>query len=238
MQAGQFNHAIGDWAAALPHQRMSVYRNNVAAALVNALKVRFPVTEQLAGAQFFKAMALAYAENNRPHSPVLIEYGGSFADFIGGFEPAASVPYLGDAAQLENLWWQAYHGADQAPLALDALALIAPEQFGELRFVLHPTLGLLQSPFAVASIWQAHHGGPPMSGFDLHETQYALVARPRADVQVLIIPPARHLFLSSLRHGAVMAEAVEQALDQFPDFDITVELGSFLTAGIATGFSI
>ena len=238
MRASQFNHAIGDWAAAPPHQRMSVYRNNVAAALVNALKVRFPVAEQLVGAHFFKAMALAYAENHRPPSPVLIEYGGSFADFIGGFEPAASVPYLGDAAQLENLWWQAYHGADQAPLALDALALIAPEQFGELRFVLHPTLGLLQSPFAVASIWQAHHGGPPMSSIDLHEAQYALVARPQTDVQVLIIAPARHVFLSALRNGAALAEAVEQALDQFPDFDITVELGSFLTAGIATGFSI
>ena len=238
MRASQFNHAIGDWAAAPPHQRMSVYRNNVAAALVNALKVRFPVTEQLVGGHFFKAMALAYAENHRPHSPVLIEYGGSFADFINGFEPAASVPYLGDVAQLENLWWQAYHGAEQALLAPNALAGIAPEQLGQLRFVAHPSLGLLQSPYAVASIWQAHHGGPPLPSIDLHATQYVLVARPRADVRVLIIPPARHVFLSILRNGAALAEAVEQALDQFPDFDITAELGSFLTAGIATGFSI
>lgn len=238
MEAPDFHRAIGNWAAALPHSRMSVYRNNVAAALINALKVRFPVTEQLVGTEFFAAMALAYADGHRPPSPVLIEYGGSFPEFIRSFPPAASVPYLGDVAQLEDMWWQAYHAADAQPLAADALSNADPERLGDLRFAFHPSVGLFKSSFTVGSIWHAHHGGPEMKNLVLHATQCILVARPLKDVAVAIIPPASLAFLSALKDGSCLAEAVEQGLELSPDFDITPELSSFFTSGIATGYSI
>jgi hypothetical protein len=237
VRAEQFHKVIGDWAAPLPHQRMSVYRNNVAAALVNALRVRFPVTEQLVGAEFFTAMALAYAERHRPVSPVLIEYGGSLADFIRGFEPASSVPYLGDVAAFENLWWLAYHAAEEVPLTAQSLATVASDRLGLLRFALHPSTGLLRSSYAVGDIWRAHHGGAPMASLALDTPQSVLVSRPLADVTVSIIPPARLVFLSALQAGGMLAEAVEQALDSDADLDIGQELGWFLATNIATGFS-
>ncbi len=238
MQAPDFHRAIGNWAAALPHSRMSVYRNNVAAALVNALKVRFPVTERLVGSEFFAAMALAFADGYRPTSPVLIEYGGNLPDFVRLFPPAASVAYLGDVAELEVQWWQAYHAADLAPLTAGALSGIDPDQLGDLHFTLHPAVGLLKSSFATASIWHAHHGGPGMKSLVLHGSQCVLVARSLADVTVTIIPPARFAFLNTLKDGGSLAEAVEAGLELSPDFDITPELGTFFTSGIATGFLV
>ena len=67
-----FSAAIGDWSAQPPHRRFGIYRNNVASALIAALRVRYPVTEQLVGHEFFAAMAGTFAEANRPSSPVLI----------------------------------------------------------------------------------------------------------------------------------------------------------------------
>lgn len=237
MQAPEFHRAVGNWSAALPHSRMSVYRNNVAGALVNALKVRFPVTEQLVGQEFFAAMALTYADGHRPLSPVLIEYGASLPDFIRMFPPAARVPYLGDVAQLEDLWWQAYHAADAPPLNADALSGIDPERLGDLRFTPHPAARLFKSSFAVGSIWHAHRGGPEMKQLVLHDSQCMLVARPLADVSITIIPPARLAFLNSLKTGGSLAEAVELALELSSEFDIAPELNTFFTSGIATGFS-
>lgn len=237
MQAPEFHNAIGNWSAALPHSRMSVYRNNVAGALVNALKVRFPVTEQLVGPEFFAAMALTYADGHRPLSPVLIEYGGSLPDFIRLFPPAANVPYLGDVARLEDLWWQAYHAADAPALAADALSEIDPERLGDLHFTLHPAVGLFKSSFAVGDIWHAHHGGREMKNLVIYDAQCMLVARPLADVSITIIPPARLAFLNALKCDGSLAEAVELGLELSPDFDITSELSSFFTSGIATGFS-
>ena len=237
MRAIAFQHAIGDWAAELPHQRMRVYRNNVAAALVTALKVRFPVTEQLVGQALFSGMALAYADHHRPTSPVLIEYGSSLPDFIRSFEPAQSVPYLGDVAELEDLWWRAYHAADQATLSAADLAAIDVEQLGGMRFTFHGSVGLVKSSFAIASIWQAHHGGAPVSSLKLDEGQCVLVARPLADVSLAAIMPSRFAFLSALKTGAALADAAEQTAEQHPDFDIAEDLRWFLATGLATGFS-
>jgi len=45
--------------AAVPARRFAVYRNNVVAGLVKALKSRFAVVEKIVGEEFFAAMARA-----------------------------------------------------------------------------------------------------------------------------------------------------------------------------------
>lgn len=237
MQCQQFQDAIGDWSVSLPDRRMAVYRNNVAAGLITALKVRFPVTEQLVGHEFFAAMGLAYAEHNKPANAVLIQYGDRFPDSIRGFDPARGIVYLADVAELESLWWQAYHAADATPLQASSLAQIEPDRLGTLHFTLHPSVGLLRSPFAVGSIWQAHHGGPSLASLKIDNAECVMVARPGAEVSVSLIEPERFVFLSALQQGACLAEAVEAALDRHPGFNIATELAAFFAANLATGCS-
>ncbi len=106
MREEQFHAAIGASKAPFPHPRFGVYRNNVTSALINALRVRFPVTAQIAGDKDFAEAAGQFALSNLPQSPVLIDYG---AELAGQFEePIASV------ARLENLWWHAYHAEEAA----------------------------------------------------------------------------------------------------------------------------
>jgi hypothetical protein len=84
-------------------RRLAVYRNNIAVGLIAALEFRYPVTRQLVGAAFFRAMARAFVVTNRPKTPVLIHYGSGFSDFIGAFEPAQDIAYLPDVARLQTL---------------------------------------------------------------------------------------------------------------------------------------
>ena len=238
MRVTQFHQAIGDWSMPLPHPRMAVYRNNVAAALVTALKVRFPVTEQLTGAAFFFTMAVEFADRNRPASPVLIDYGGGFPGFIGTFAPAESLLYLADVAEVENLWWLAYHASEAAPFPAADLGQVAPEQLGELRFALHLSVGLLRSPHSAGSIWHAHRGGPPLDRIDFAAGECVMVARPSADVEVFVIPPSRFAFLMALMRGERLADSVERAQESDPGFDIGLELSGLFAAGIATGFHL
>jgi hypothetical protein len=238
MQDTQFHRAIGDWSMPLPHPRMTVYRNNVAAALVNALRVRFPVTEQLVGGEFFFAMAREFADRNRPASPVLVQYGDCLPDFIRNFAPAESLPYLADVAELENLWWRAYHAKEVEPLPASALAAIVPKHLGELRFELHPSTGLLRSPYAIGSIWLAHRGGLPLDSINVAASEWAMVSRPQSDVGVFLVSPSRHAFLLSLARGDRLADSVEQAQECDGGFDIGLEISELFTAGIVTGFHL
>src|ERR1700756_534387 len=72
---------------AAPTRRFAVYRNNVVAGLVKALKSRFPVVKKIVGQEVFAAMARVFVAERPPRSPVLAIYGDEFAAFIAAFEP-------------------------------------------------------------------------------------------------------------------------------------------------------
>lgn len=236
MQEAVLQRVIGDWKSPLPHPRLRIYRNNVTAALANALRVRFPVTEQLVGGEFFLTMAREFADAHRPQSAVLIDYGAEFPDFIRDFAPAAGVAYLSDVAALENLWWRAYHAAETAPLAMDAFSKIAPDLWGDLRFVFHPSAGMMPSPHAIGSIWLAHHGGPPMSAIRTDMPEAVLVTRPHGQVGLRVIPQSSFAFLAALAKGERLAEAVEQAQTEHPEFDTGAHIGGLLSLHILQGY--
>ena len=66
-------------------RRFAVYRNNVAAGLIDALAQRFPVVRRLVGDAFFEAMARGYVVTCPPASPIMLLYGESFPDFVENF---------------------------------------------------------------------------------------------------------------------------------------------------------
>jgi hypothetical protein len=236
MREAAVHRAVGDWSSPLAHPRLRIYRNNVSAALVNALRVRFPVTEQLVGEAFFFAMARGFADANRPRSAVLIDYGAEFPDFIMGFAPAAGVSYLADVARLESLWWQAYHTGEAGTLRAEALAGLTPEQWAGLRLGFHPTVGLMRSSHAVASIWLAHRGGPPMSAIRTDTPECVMVSRPHGEVVLRVIPPASFAFLAELAAGERLADAVEQAATLHPDFDTGAQISGLVSLDLLTGY--
>lgn len=233
MREREFIAAIADWQMPLPNGRFAIYRNNVVAALAGALRVRFPVTEQLVGSAFFSAMARAFADVNRPDSPVLITYGGGFPDFIRTFAPARSVPYLGDVAALESLWWQAYHAGDVPVMHAADLAAVPAEDWEHARFRFHPSVGLMSSPFAIARIWQAHHGGAAMGTFDVRQAETALVHRSGTRVATQVIPESDAAFLPALLAGNSLGDAVASIDD--PAFDLTAALRFLLDLNIICG---
>ena len=93
-------------------KRFSVYRNNVAASLTEALEVTFPTVQKLVGEAFFKAMAGVFLRQHPPDSPLLMQYGTKMPDFLARFEPVIHLGYLPDVARIELALTQSYHGAD------------------------------------------------------------------------------------------------------------------------------
>jgi hypothetical protein len=150
--------------------------------LIEGLRDAYPVVCRLVGEEFFRAMAGVFARAQPPRSPVMLEYGGGFAQFIAGFPPAASLPYLADMARLERAWVEAYHAADAPPLMG-----LEPNQTARLR--LHPAARLVRSPFAILRIWQANQPDAEPGPLELtDEGENVLVTRPAAEVQASLIP--------------------------------------------------
>ena len=50
----------------------------------------------------------------------------------------------------------AFHAADRKPLTAQSLAPVPPEEAATLTFKLHPSVGLIASPYPIVSVWETN----------------------------------------------------------------------------------
>jgi hypothetical protein len=214
--------------------RFSVYRNNVVAGLINAVGARYPVVKKLLWDEGFNRIAQLYVTAQPPRSPVLLEYGESFPQFLRNVGHSASADYLADVAELESARTRAYHAADAAPVARDAFSRLAPDEILDLCLALHPSVQLLKSQFPVVSIWEANlHANDNV--LNLWQPESALIARPRLNVEVRRLTPGAYEFLSALAGGCSVGEAVDRSIADVAEFDLTECFETLISADVTVG---
>src|ERR1051325_1564532 len=120
--------------------RFGVYRNNVAAGLINAVSARYPVVRKLLWDDAFKRVVHQYVVSEPPRSPVLLQYGESFPQYLRGIGQGAAANYLADVAAIESMRTRAYHAADAASLPRQAFNAVPAEEWPELCIDLHPSV--------------------------------------------------------------------------------------------------
>lgn len=217
-------------------RRFNVYRNNVVVGLSESLKVTYPAVCRIVGEEFFLAMARVYVTADPPRSPMLLQYGSGFPDFIGRFAPAANLPYLADVARIEWAWKEAFHAADATPLSPAVLAEIPQERLGDLRLRLHPSVQLVTSQYPALTMWRMNVGDGVPRPVDLASGgEDCLVVRPAADVEVRFVPPGGAAFVRRLGAGAPLGEAAQAGHDAAQSFDLSANLAGLISAGAFCG---
>lgn len=199
---------LTSWNGSDTGQRFGVYRNNVLVSLIEALRAQFPVIEALVGADFFGEMARTYARRVPPASRLMKDYGDTFPDFVADHEPARGLPYLADVARLERARTIAYHAAEAPVLGIADLAAVAADRLSDLRLMLHPSALVIESRFAIVSLWAAHQGVLDIAEVDPFQPEDALVLRPLGVVEVRQLPPGGAAVLNALRAGANIGDAL------------------------------
>jgi hypothetical protein len=209
----------------------AVYRNNSVVSLLDALHDRFSVTCLLVGEEFFRAMARSYVGGHRPASPLLMLYGDDFPVFIGGFAPAADVPYLSDVARLELAWSEAYHAPEDRSLQAQVLSRASPAALLNMRLTLHPSVRSVRSAYPVADIWAAHQK-PGVAPAVTHWCgQDVLIVRPDSEVQVHTLGRGVYAFVGALLDGMCVQDAAEVALGDHVEFDAGQSIVKLLGIG-------
>jgi|SRR5882757_3064126 len=218
--------------ATVPARRFAVYRNNVAVGLVKALRSRFPAVEKIVGEEFFAAMARVFVTERPPRSPLLANYGDDFPAFCAAFEPARELPYLADVARLEAARTRAYHAADASPVGAERFATLDSHAIGDIRVIMHPSTGIVRSPYPIVTIWAMNSGEQKLAHVENWRGEDALVSRPYLEVEVRALPPAGAAFLLALTAGWPLGKAAEAALADDPNFDLTGNLAGLIGSGL------
>ena len=212
--------------------RFGVYRNNVFSSLIEALKDSYPVIAQLVGETFFTAMARKYVMAHPPTSPVLLEYGKEFPDFLDNFPPVAGLSYLSDVARLEAAWLSAYHSADAAYATADDFSNIPPDTMVELRFEIHPACRVLSSSWPIHAIWDAHQADEAPDTIDISPSNGEVcITRPVYEVLVAQAGAGTSRFANALAEGLTLGHAAEQATSEYPEFQLSATLACLIGQG-------
>ncbi|WP_297731937.1 DNA-binding domain-containing protein [uncultured Maricaulis sp.] len=234
----------GDHEAARPYlerpghaARLAVYCNNVASSAIEALRAAYPVVNALTGARFFSPMAKAFWQSGPPRTRSLTGYGSGFADFVDGYQPARTLPYLADIARLDRAWLEAHLAADASPCRPGQMAQLPPDRIAALNPGLHPSARLLCLAWPVHGIWQRHRSGRSEARRVTlaPKAQGVLVWRPFGDVRSVVLDPGSVRFIASLDEGQSLAEASEDALIQHAGFDPARAFEAALTGGYLSG---
>jgi len=219
---------------------LAVYRNNTFSNYRGALREAYPVTLRLVGEDFFARAADGFIRLAPSTFGDVNLYGAGFGDFLANYPGARELVYLPDVARLEWAVHRAFQAIDVAPPEVARLAEVPPESLDALRFTLHPSAGLLASPWPILAIWRANQPDCEGDGtIDLASGGIRLLVLRRGhDVELEALGDAEYRLLSALASGARLGAALEAALAEEAAFDLGACLQRRLAGGTLVDFTL
>jgi len=216
-------------------RRFSVYRNNVAVSLTEAMHQAFPVITKLLGPKNMDGLSGIFLRQHPPSTPLMMFYGEEFPEFLAGMEQLSHLGYLADVARLELALRRSYHAADSEAAPADALAL-PPEDIMQARLALAPSTQILRSKWPVFSIWrlntEENAPKPEPAAEDV------LITRPDYDPVPQLLPAGGADWIAAIQTGQTIGGAFEETADKFPEFDLGATLALLLQGGAITSVTI
>lgn len=217
-------------------RRFSVYRNNVAVSLTEAMHTAFPVVTKLLGSQNMDGLAGLYLRAHPPKSQLMMFYGADFPDFIAGMKQLEHLGYLPDVARLELALRRSYHAADARPIDTGMLALTAPELLMQTRLGFAPSAIVLRSDWPIYDIWRYNtvEDAPKPEPV----AQDVVILRPEFDPSPHPLPPGGAEWIAQMAAGHTIGEAVDAVMSSHPDFDLSAPLAVLLQGGAITSLTM
>lgn len=192
-------------------ERLAVYRNTVQLGLLSALRITYPITQELVGEEFFAACVAYFVADHFPKAAYLNDYGAEFSDFLRTFEPATILPYLPDVAALEWQIAQSFNAQDVASLSAEAFSQLSEAEQESLRFQPHPVVKRILLHYPAEGIWQAVRNKDDAALADLElrpNPHTVLILRAPHGVTIQTLTDSNERLLHDLLRGVPLSKSL------------------------------
>lgn len=195
-------------------ERLMIYRRMFPLRMEEALSIDFPASRQMVGSRRFFGLVMEYVEAYPSRSWTLDHLGWGMVEFVRGHRLAGEFPGLYDLVRLEQALCEVYGEADSPVLTAEDMASVPGEAWAEVRLECIPALRLLELNSNANEAYRAHVVGEEMP--DCVEGPHCVVVW-RSGFQTWRMPLAQAAcaVLTRLRDGAVLGEALGEALDLY-----------------------
>lgn len=214
--------------------RLDIYRNNLREGFLKTLALEFPAIERLVGAEYFRQMGLEFLAAHPSRTGNLHHVGAPFPAFVKARFAGTEYDYLPDVAALEWAYQEVMVAPEAMPFSIATLQNASPEALAARRLALHPATRLVRSVYPIVRIWRANRAESASdetidlgSGGDC-----VLIRRAAVHVEFHRLPTGQFALLERLAEGASLGDAVETALAEDRDFNLTEALRRFVSNGV------
>lgn len=218
-------------------ERMNVYADGYKTRIMEGLGDVYDAVRHLTGERLFFELSREYIKAFPSQEYNLSRIGSRFREFLSEAAAARDLLFLADLARLE---WQvslAFHALQAESVKPQTFAGIAPEKWGQLRFVFQQGFSVVISAYPVLELWRARK--IPVSEISIRveeSPQSVMVYRQGLDVQCLEVDLRQARLLKELLRGTCLEEALE-VFSEEPDFDpalLTQWFAQWMQLGILT----
>jgi len=152
-------------------QRLAVYGNAYGYRLIDALSENYPAVHTLLGDDDFYKMTYAYMDAYPSQHFSLRYFGHKLEDFLKTYHQ--DIPILTEMARFEWALRKGFDAEDCKTLTIEDLQKIAINQWGDLKFIFHPSVSRLDLEWNTPQLWSAiDENSEPMPA-EKHEYPYA-----------------------------------------------------------------
>jgi hypothetical protein len=219
--------------------RLGIYGDGYRARLVEALQANFPVLSELLGEVDFETLATAYVRSHDSPFFSIRCYGDALADFLATDPGYASAAVLAELARWEWAMTEVFDAADADCVGVSDLASVAPDEWAQLRFGLHPSVRRLALSWNAPQIWQAATAGgePPEVVFSPDPVQWLLW---RQDLRTYFrsLQPGEALALEAVRERQPFGELCALLCAEFGEARAPASAAGFLRDWVESGLLI
>ncbi|WED21796.1 DNA-binding domain-containing protein [Vibrio sp. JC009] len=204
-------------------RRIQIYRNNFVVSLSEILELTYPLVKALVGDQCFAGLARSHVLSNPLSQGSVSNYGDRFEKtIVAARNVINTVPYLADIARLEHaIDFSNRIASDDScsneVFPLEQLSQLDENQQGDIRLILHPSVILLCSEFAIFSIREGIVGNR-FDGIDIYSEEQGFVCHPQTgQLFVQTLTEAEFTLLSCIEQQGSLNSIPERLLGQLPN---------------------
>ncbi len=227
-------------------QRMNTYTNAYYGRLVETLAGDYPAVQAMLGEEAFTTLCHDYIQAHPSTHYSLRWFGQHLPTFLTKAAGSRELPFLTELANLEWTFINAFDAADAEVLDENAVTMIVPEAWPEIKIGFHASVHLIDYHWNILDLWRAvsdEETIPPLQA--LPESSTCLIWRQELTTRYRILETDEAAALKAAMQGASFAELCEivtQALpaaeDEAGQLEIALRSAGLLKTWLAEGMIV
>lgn len=233
---GEINTDIEETKKVSAATRLQIYSNAYRFRLIEALESNYPILQKYLGDELFQELALLYIDAHPSTFKSIRWFGDQLQNFLREHDEYTEFPYL---AELSNLEWHmtlTFDAPDRELIDMETVMQIPPENWSMMRFVLHPSLYVLDFQWNVIQIWQnLSRDEPPPEPIKYNSTIPYIFWRKDLINQYCSLPQDENYAIHSMINGSTFGEICEGLCQWVSEQDAALRAASLLKGWISSG---